>query len=162
MKACFLICPIGEKESDIRKHSDMVMKHLISPVCDSKGYELIRGDRINSTNKIDDDIIKHLEEDELSIADLTGCNPNVFYEAGYRTAKGKIIIYIAEEGTTTPFDINHIRTIFYDLKNLDSVEDFKNRLSKTIESLPIHQNNIKGFNIQGIPKLPHDDVYYNL
>lgn len=160
VKKCFLICPIGKDDSDIRKHSDMVMKHLITPVCNSKEYEVIRGDLINSANKIDDDIINHLENDELAIADLTGCNPNVFYEIGYRSAIGRTTVYIAEKGTEFPFDTNHIRTIPYNLKDLDSVEDFKHRLSATIESLPENQNDSQTSKPdQTALRLPEVNVY---
>lgn len=135
-KKCFLICPIGKEGSDIRKRSDKVMKYLLSPVCSQKGYEVIRADLIASANKISVDIIEHLENDDLAIADLTGCNPNVFYEIGYRKAKGMPTIHIAKNGTELPFDTIDDRTIFYDETDFDTLESFKETLSKTIDSIP--------------------------
>ncbi len=134
-KKCFFICPIGDIDSDVRKRSDKIMKHLLNPICSNKGYEVIRADKINSANKISTDIVNHLQIDELAIADLTGHNPNVFYELGYRKAKNMPIIHIAEIGTVIPFDTIDDRTIFYDLTDLDMVEEFKQKLSEIIENL---------------------------
>lgn len=134
-KKCFFICPIGAADSEIRNRSDNVMKHLLIPVCSEEGYEVIRADKINSANKISADIVNHLQNDELAIADLTGLNANVFYEIGYRRAKNLPIIHIAETGTQLPFDTIDDRTQFYDLTDLDMVYDFKQRLVKVIESL---------------------------
>lgn len=134
-KKCFFISPIGDADSDVRKCSDKIMRHILNPICNDKGYEVIRADKINSANKISADIVNHLENDELAIADLTGHNPNVFYELGYRKAKNMPIIHIAETGTTLPFDTIDDRTMFYDLTDLDEVEEFKQRLVEVIDSL---------------------------
>ncbi|MCM1023859.1 MAG: hypothetical protein NC395_07345 [Prevotella sp.] len=134
-KKCFFICPIGKPNSNVRKRSDNVMKHLLIPVCSAKEYEVIRADKICSANKISADIVNHLENDELVIADLTGLNANVFYEIGYRRAKNLPIIHIAKTETILPFDTIDDRTQFYDLTDLNMVEDFKQRLVKVIESL---------------------------
>lgn len=143
LKKCFFICPIGEDESDIRKHSDQILKYLLTPVCDEKQYEVIRADKINSANKISADIVNHLENDELAIADLTGHNPNVFYEIGYRKAKNMPTIHIAKLGTKLPFDTTDDRTIFFNLNDLESVDEFKQKLSETIDSIPTIKNDLK-------------------
>lgn len=134
-KKCFFICPIGDDESKERKRSNTVMKHLLNPVCKDKGYDIIRADLIASANKISVDIIEHLENDDLAIADLTDCNPNVFYEIGYRKAKCMPTIHIAKKETRLPFDTIDDRAIFYDETDLDTVENFEEQLSKTIDSI---------------------------
>lgn len=135
MKKCFFISPIGDAESEARKHSDFVKKYIVEPACKKYDYEVIRADEENTINKIDEDVFRHLDNDDLAIADLTGANPNVYYEAGYRTAKGLPIIYIAERGTLLPFDVGHIRTQFFG-KRADEAEDAKKRISKVIAELP--------------------------
>lgn len=142
-KKCFLICPIGESGSETRKRSDKLMTYLIEPVCNKYAYNVFRSDIENTTNKIDDDIFNHLDNDDLSIADLTDHNPNVFYEAGYRNAKRLPLIQIAENGTVLPFDVGRIRTYFYDF-DIKNAEEFKGLLSKSIESIlnsPLSQQN---------------------
>lgn len=134
MPKCFLICPIGEEGTETRRISDIVLNYIVSPVCKEYGYEVIRSDTEFTVNSINDDIFSHLDNDELAIADLTGHNPNVFYEAGYRKAKGLPLIHIAKEGTVLPFDIKAIRTYFYGIE-ADKVEKAKEALRKVIEGI---------------------------
>ena len=53
---------------------------------------------------------------------------------GYRARTKKPIIHLKSKGENLPFDINTIRALEYDLTDLDSVEEIKKRLTKTIES----------------------------
>lgn len=132
MKTCFVVCPIGEENSETRKRSDQVLKHILSPICKDKGYDLIRSDTIHDTDKIDQTIIDQLNAANLVIADLSECNPNVFFEIGYRSALAKPLIQIANEGQELPFDVSSIRTIYYNLTDLDKVSACTQRLAETI------------------------------
>ena len=89
MKNCFIVCPIGNEDTETRKRSDSLYKHVILPVCKETGFEAIRIDKENTTGSITEEIFKHLNEDDLVIADLTENNPNAFYEMGYRSALNK-------------------------------------------------------------------------
>ncbi len=44
-QSCFVIAPIGPNDSEIRKRSNQVLKHLFKKALDEK-YEVIRGDDI--------------------------------------------------------------------------------------------------------------------
>lgn len=131
-KKCFVICPIGEEGSETRKRSDVVLKHLLTPVLTKYEYEIVRCDKINDTDKIDATILENLDNDELVIADFSELNPNVFFELGYRTSNKKPIIHIAREDTPLPFDIKMTRSLFYDISDLDNVETFKEKLDALI------------------------------
>lgn len=139
MKTCFVVCPIGKNESPERKRSDTVLKHIIQPVCESLGFNVIRVDNIHDVDRIDNTILEYLAKSELVIADLTDHNPNAFYELGYRHALGKPMIPIMQEGTSIPFDLSNIRTISYVTDNLDKVEDVKKKISETITALNIQE-----------------------
>ena len=89
MRKCFVISPIGDDGSDVRKRADQVFKYIIAPVCDETGFEPIRVDKLNQPDSITQTIIDFLINSELVIADITGHNPNAFYEMGYRTSTGK-------------------------------------------------------------------------
>ena len=134
-KKCFIVCPIGDEGTEIRNRSDTVFDYFLKPVCEGMGYEIIRCDKISGTGKIDSDIINYLETAELVIADLTDLNPNVFYEIGYRKAKGTPCIHIAQEGTELPFDVKTFRTYFYSTSDIPKYEKFKESLKCAIDSL---------------------------
>lgn len=140
MKTCFLVCPISSEGSDIRKRSDTLFKHIIAPVCQECLFEPIRIDKENTNGSLTDEIITHIKTDDLVIADITDLNPNAFYEIGYRAALGKPAIHLMSKDTNIPFDISSIRTYSYNLLDLDSVEEVKNRLTQTIKSIDFTTN----------------------
>lgn len=154
MRKCFVISPIGDDGSDVRKRADQVFKYIIAPVCDETGFEPIRVDKLNQPDSITQTIIDFLINSELVIADITGHNPNAFYEMGYRTSTGKPIIHLKGKTEEIPFDIAGIRAFDYDLSDLDSVAEIKSRLIKTINALsfedPADQNENE--------EAPHKDV----
>ena len=132
MKTCFVVSPIGETDSEIRSNADKLFKYIISPVCESCGFEPVRVDQINDSDSITQTIIDKLLSSELDIADISGHNPNVFFEMGYRKCTDKPIIHLKKKGETIPFDVNTVRTFEYDLTDLDNVEETKKRLEQTI------------------------------
>lgn len=142
MKNCFIVCPIGEKGSEIRKRSDQVLKYLIRPALKQFNYKSIRADEISDPGIITNQIILHLLNDDLVIADLSGHNPNVFYELGIRHAISKPFIHIIGEGERIPFDLSALSTIFFDHRDLDSVEDAKLKLIEYIQSVENNTHNV--------------------
>lgn len=140
MKKCFIVCPIGADGSDIRKRSDTLFKHVISPVCTECNFDPIRIDKENTNGSLTDEIISHICNDDLVIADITDSNPNAFYEIGYRAAISKPSIHLMSKDSSIPFDVSYIRTFEYDLSDLDSVDQIKERLIKTIKSIDFDSN----------------------
>lgn len=140
MQTCFIVCPIGNEGSDTRKRSDTLFKHVISPVCQTCSLEPIRIDKENTNGSLTDEIISHISTSDLVIADITDLNPNAFYEIGYRAALKKPAIHLMSKDTSIPFDISSIRTFTYDLSDLDSVDEVKDRLVQTIKSLDFTTN----------------------
>lgn len=134
MKKCFVVCPIGDEGTDTRLNADKLFKYIIKPVCEVCEFNPVRVDQLNDANSITQTIIEALDSSELVIADISGHNPNVFYEMGYRTRTKKPMIHLRKKGEALPFDVTTIRTLEYDLTDLDSVEEIKERLKKTIES----------------------------
>lgn len=66
------------------------------------------------------------------VADLTGHNPNVFYELAIRHAIRKPVVQIIQKGETIPFDVAQNRTIEVDYRDLDSVADCRKKLVEQI------------------------------
>ena len=118
-KTCFVISPIGEEGSATRKHADDVFDLIIKPAVEKYGFDVVRADKIAGAKSITEDVIRLVQESALCIADLTGHNPNVFYECGRRHETGKPTIQIiSKEEKRIPFDLAGIRTIKYDMSDL--------------------------------------------
>ncbi len=132
---CFVIAPIGSTNSDIRKRSDKVLRHVIQPVAEQLGFEAIRADRISEPGIITSQMIQHIIGDPMVVADLTGWNPNVFYELAIRHALRKPYIQIIRRGEHLPFDVSSVRTIEVDITDLDDVEAAKKEICRQMRSM---------------------------
>lgn len=141
-KICFFIAPIGPDGSDIRKRSDQVLRHIIKPAADGAGYKAIRSDEIAETGAITAQVIEHLIDDPLVIADLTGWNPNVFYELAVRHAFKKPVILIIQQDQSIPFDVSTERTIFFDHRDLDSAKSCRDEIIRQIQSIEANPGKI--------------------
>lgn len=90
-----------------------VYKHLIFEELERAGYFVIRADDIKSQNNIMSDVVKGIITSDLIIADLTGSNPNVYYELGIAHALDKKVILITQEINELPFDLRPYRVVGY-------------------------------------------------
>lgn len=134
LRKCFVVSAIGEDGSDIRRNADKLFNHIIKPVCEKCRFKAIRINHENTPDSITKEILDSLFNYDLVIADLTGHNPNVFFEIGYRASTGKPIIHLKQKNESIPFDISLIRTYDYDLTDLDAVVETRERLEKAIFS----------------------------
>ncbi|RXK81083.1 hypothetical protein EST62_12250 [Chlorobaculum sp. 24CR] len=141
-KKCFVISPIGKEGSEVRKRSDDVYEYILTPVLLSLNYDFDRADKIATPGLIGSQIIKRLVEADLVIADLTGSNPNVFYELAVRHTIGKPVVQMISKGETLPFDITNSRTIFFDHHDLASVEQCKKDLELQIKATESDPKNV--------------------
>ncbi|MCA1607542.1 MAG: hypothetical protein LC775_19230, partial [Acidobacteria bacterium] len=134
-KECFVVCPIGAAGSETRKRTDQVHKHVICATLEPMGYSVTRGDSIEQSGQITSQVIDKLLNVDLVIADLTDQNANVFYELAVRHAVRKPFIQIMTDGQKLPFDIQSLRTIFFNHTDLDSVYEAKQMLAAMAKSL---------------------------
>ena len=112
-ETCFIITPIGDDNSIIRRKTDGLIKNVIKPVCEKLNFKAIPAHEIDKSGSITNQVIKLILDSKLVIANLTGLNPNVMYELAIRHAVGLPILCLAEKSTELPFDITTERTIFY-------------------------------------------------
>jgi hypothetical protein len=134
-RLCFVIAPIGEEDSETRRRSDQVLKHVIALAAKECGYTALRADKISEPGLITPQIIQHLVEDPLVIADLTDWNPNVFYELAVRHAVRKPVVQIIQAGQRIPFDVAGTRTIELDHRDLDSAARCRDEIARQIRAV---------------------------
>ncbi|WP_149499008.1 hypothetical protein [Roseiconus lacunae] len=122
-KICFYITPIGEDGSDARKHSDMMLTHLIEPVVTELGLKAVRADKIEKSGLISQQVFEHLVKSRLCIADLSFSNPNAFYELGVRHMTKRPTVQVIRKGDRIPFDVSQGRTIIVDTSDVYTIMD---------------------------------------
>lgn len=139
-KKCFFVSPIGKDGSEERKNSDMVLQYFLKPIMDEFNYEIIRSDQESDIVRIDSSVINHLKNDELVICDMTGNNPNVFYEFGYRQAIGLPLIPIIREGQKIPMDVTTLRTITYTTTDISQLDSIKKKVKDSVQAIQADKN----------------------
>jgi hypothetical protein len=134
-KKCFVICPIGEEGTDIRKNADRLFNYIVTPIVRELGYDNVhRADLFQMPGLITNQIITLINEADLIIADVTENNPNVFYELGFSNTRNKPTILMKYKSSEIPFDIQNSRIIFFDF-DIESVEKAKEELRDQIKSI---------------------------
>lgn len=141
-KICFVISPIGDEGTVIRERSDQILKHIITSSVEQLGYSIIRADKIAEPGIITTQIIEHIVDAELVIADLTDKNPNVFYELAIRHATRKPLVQLINKGEVIPFDVAATRIIQFDLQSLDSVASAKEEIISQVKLFEAGKNEI--------------------
>lgn len=89
------------------------------PAIEEAGLRAVRADSIFLPSAIMPDIWRFLSEARVLVADLTGRNPNVFYELGLAHAMRKPVILVANSLDDIPFDLRGLRVLSYDKDNED-------------------------------------------
>lgn len=60
-----------------------------------------------------DRIFNQISKADVIVADMSGRNPNVFYEVGYAHALGKIVLLLTQNANDIPFDLEHRQHTIY-------------------------------------------------
>lgn len=79
----------------------------------SEDWRCVRSDDIRVPGSITKEIVTSLHTADLVIADLTGHNPNVFYELGVAHSAARPTLMITQTIQELPFDINTYRVHSY-------------------------------------------------
>jgi len=119
---CFVLMPFASEFDDIYEFG-------IKGACDDVGVYCERVDEQIFQGSIVERIYNQIAHADVIIADMTGKNPNVFYEVGYAHALGKHTILLTKEASDIPFDLKHLSHIVYNSK----ITELKSQLSKRVE-----------------------------
>jgi len=143
-KTCFVISPIGEDGSEIRKHADLFLSHLIEPALKEFDLDVVRADKIGAGGMISSQILEYLMRARLAIADLSYHNPNAFYEMAIRHACGLPIVQISRRHDKLPFDVNQVRTVVIDTTDIYTLvprlETYRSEIATQVRAVLLEGN----------------------
>ncbi|MBT2523275.1 hypothetical protein [Arthrobacter sp. ISL-28] len=141
-KSVFVVSPIGAPGTEVHRRANYALKYIFREALTADEWDVHRADEGKSPDSIGQHVIKKLYEADLVIADLTGHNPNVFYELAIAHGWRKPVVHLIAKGENVPFDIVDQRTIFYDITDLASVEDAVALLREYAEYALMHADEL--------------------
>ena len=108
---------------------------IFKPAIQKAGLRPVRADdEIFATGKIIDQVWRGIGEAKVLVAELTGRNPNVFYELGLAHALQKPVVLVSSNEQDVPFDLQHIRVIFYNCEDPFWGEKLIDKIAENIVS----------------------------
>lgn len=126
----FMVMPFSDEIAD------SVYIHSTRPVIQSLGFKIQRADEVFSTNVVFDDIVAAIEQSSLIIVDISGKNPNCFYELGmaHSLKRNRTVIITRDQFREVPFDVAHFRIIKYE-NSFAGKSAYEDSLRNTIISI---------------------------
>lgn len=125
---CFVLIPFKHPFDEIYNR---IIRETVEKDLKMKCY---KADSIYDPKPIMTTILEMIQKAEIIIADLTGRNPNVFYELGIAHSKKDNVIIISQNPDDVPFDLKHLRYIVYE-NSLTGAENLRLSLIKIIKTL---------------------------
>ncbi len=104
---CFVLMPFDEIFKDVYHRG-------IKPACNDADAFCERVDEQIYQGAFIERIYNQISKADLVIADMTGQNPNVFYEVGYAHALGKSTVLLTSKVDDIPSDLRHLPHVIYD------------------------------------------------
>jgi len=95
---------------------DDIYKLGIKAACQEAGTYCERVDEQIFQENILERVYNQIGKADIVVADMTGRNPNVFYETGYAHALGKHVILLTQHADDIPFDLKHYPHVIYEGK----------------------------------------------
>jgi hypothetical protein len=138
LDTCFVMMPFGE-------WFDRYYKEIYIPAIKEAGFEPVRADELFSAGSVVEQIWEQIDKSKVLLADLTGKNPNVFYELGLAHAAKKPVVFTTGSLEDVPFDLRHLRVIPYEVRE----PDWNAKLRKSITA---YLRNAKADPIKSIPQ----------
>jgi len=115
MRSCFVILPRKENASSNEEYETIieVYEDYVKPIVEENGLDCISINELIKPGHIVTEIAEKLEKSFLVIVEMTGQDPNVFYELGVRHALSNRTILICQNESDIPVDLFNYRTLTY-------------------------------------------------
>src|SRR5205814_1449968 len=132
----FVIAEIGSSGTPTRARADEVLKYIIEPVAEEFHLKPVRSDRDATPGQITPRIVRLILESQVVLADLTGQNPNVYYELAVAHSFRLPVVILVDSVKSLSFDAKDERVIQIGDSGMIGVtqaEEAKNDLHKALE-----------------------------
>lgn len=125
---CFVMMPFADP---LGSYYTSVYK----PGIEKAGLKAVRADdEIFATGKIIDQVWRGIHSAKVLVAELTTRNPNVFYELGLAHALQKPVVLVSRTEEDVPFDVRHVRVIYYETNDPFWGEKLINKIAENVLS----------------------------
>lgn len=124
---CFMLMPFKEPFTSIYNNH-------IKPTLEKAGFRVMIASDIFTPTPIIEDIWEYINKANLIVADVTGKNPNVFYELGIAHTLAKYVAIITQNADDVPFDLRHLRYFPY-ADNKEGLFMLRGILDNIVQSL---------------------------
>lgn len=125
---CFTIMPFGG-------WLDTYYETIYVPAIEAAGLVPCRADDLYRPSTIVHDIWNYTQTAKLVLADLSGKNPNVFYELGLAHALAKPAILVTESIDDVPFDLRALRVLEYNKNQPDWGVTLREKVTSAIKEV---------------------------
>jgi hypothetical protein len=134
----FVLMPFKDEFNDVYELG-------IKPACRAAGAYCERVDEQIFEGSIVERIYNQVAKADIVVSDMTGKNPNVFYETGYAHALGKRTILLTQKVEDIPFDLKHSPHVDYGKGTAVLKRELTKRVKYFIDypekrTISIHQN----------------------
>ena len=103
----FVVMPFASEFDDIYEAG-------IKPVVCESGFKCVRADELEHNKGVLEVVYEQIKSAHLVVADMTGRNPNVYYEVGYAHALGKDVVLLTKRAEELPVDLRGFNHIVYE------------------------------------------------
>lgn len=151
---CFVLMPFTSSFNDIYEFGIKGACADVDVYCERVDEQVFLGSML-------DRIYNQISRADLLVADMTGRNPNVFYEVGYAHALGKNVILLTQQAEDIPFDLKHFPHIVYGTQIKDLRADLARRVKHFAFDAPTAIQNQIGIDLYlGKRPLSNGDVVH--
>jgi len=127
----------------------------IKAACESIGVDCERVDEQIFTESILWKVYSQIAKADIIVAEMTGCNPNVFYEVGYAHALNKQVILLTRDAGGIPFDLKDYPHIIHKGKISKLRTELENKILWCLDNASRPLPNIDVPDISGLWRSYH-------
>jgi nucleoside 2-deoxyribosyltransferase len=134
---CFVLMPFSEDFNN-------VYTYAIKGACDEAVVYCERVDEQIYEGTVLERIYNQIAKSDVIVGDMTGMNPNVFYEVGYAHALEKRVVLLTQNADHIPFDLKHYPHIVYSKNDIAALQT---ELTKRLKVMAFAAPNSKKYEI---------------